>query len=1380
MSAKSAAALVDQVDRLLTHVQERPEVDPADIGWTLASSRTVFDDRAVVIGADRESLLAGLAAVRDERPHDSALRGSADTAIAETVFVFPGQGSQWQGMAAELLDTAPAFATRMAECAAVVDPLVEWSLLDAVRGTEAAASLDRIDVLQPVLFAVMVSLAELWRSYGVVPAAVVGSSQGEVAAACVAGALSLEDAAMIIVQRSRIFYEELAGHGAIAAISLSEAEIVSRLEHYDALWLAGVNGPSSVSVSGGLAELTRLVSDMEAGGIRARIVPLTVASHSPTVEPLKQSILTTLASVAPRASAIPMYSTVTGGIVAGTELTAAYWYDNCREPVRFEQAVHALLTDGYTAFVESSPHPVLMTGIEQIADEREVTAAIVGSLRRGDGGMSRIVRSAAELFVAGVDVRWAELFADRGVRRVGLPTYAFQHKRFWLESVAGAGDAGALGVDTAEHPLLGAVVELPGGGVVVTGRLSLRSHAWLADHQVADVALLPGTGFVEMLLAAGDRVGCTMLEELSLVTPLLVSADAVQVRVAVGEPEADGRCEASVHTRPDSDESGAGEWVLHASAVLATDRGMTSTPVGLGAWPPIDAIEVDVVDAYDQVADYGYWYGPVFQGLRRVWRREDEIFAEIGLPSEPGSAADGFLMHPALLDSALHAMLPGIGENAGEAGLPFAWHGVRVYSTGAEYARVRIAPVAEGGVSVWLVDAHDAPIASVDALTMRPVPESLLRGAAGGVTDSLYELEWVAQTRPEPQGRDRSAWIFLGDKGNRTLELSDGRWLPDLAALTAELDAGGVAPSVVLVPIAVPSGEPVVEGVYRQADEVLGLLQAWLSESRVADSRLVVLTRNASGIGALDTDAAVDSVSGLAGASIWGLVRSAQSENPDRFVLVDTDGSPESWRALDAALDGGESQLVLRAGQVSVPRLARVAVPSDGLAEGMSPMWDRDGTVLITGGSGALGSMLARHMVTTHGVRRVLLVSRRGAAAEGFAELRDELLAAGAASVLAAACDVADRAQLAAVLAGVDPEFPVRVVVHAAGVLDDGVITSLTDAQLRRVLAPKVDAAWHLHELTRDLDLRGFILYSSVSGILGSPGQGNYAAGNAFLDGLASYRRRLGLPATSLAWGRWEQASGMSEHLRAGDHARIKRGGLVAMSGAEGHQLLDRALAASAATLVPARLDLKVLRDNGVRGVFTDLLRTKARRRVTLGTADTGGWQRRLAGLAAQERIGLLTELITVEVAAVLGHDDTSDIGSERAFKDLGFDSLTAVELRNRLSRWAGIKLPAALVFDYPTVSALADRIDDMLIERGPSTSRAKSLSEEFETFAAAVLKESADSIERANVIARLEDLLLRSRAGQDFDEPIADEQALAAASAEELFSIIDDELESY
>ncbi|WP_344340900.1 type I polyketide synthase, partial [Streptomyces rhizosphaericus] len=497
------------------------EAHPGDLGWTLATTRSALPHRAVVIGSTPEELRSGLAAVAAGEPASNVVEGVAgsDTGV---VFVFPGQGSQWAGMAVELLDSSPAFARRFAECARALETHLDWSIEDVVRSAPGAPSLDLIEVVQPVLFTMMVSLAELWASYGVTPSAVVGHSQGEIAAACVAGALSLEDAAKVVVLRSRLFAETLVGNGAIASVALPAEQLATRIEPWgERLVVAGVNGPAAATVAGDPQSLEEFVAACTADGVRARVVPATVASHGPQVEPLRERLLALLADVAPRQSTVPFYSTVTGGLLDTTELDADYWFWNARKPIDFLGALRALFADGHRVFVESSTHPALTMGVQHTADASGESVEVTGSLRRGEGGLAQFHSAVARLHVHGVRVDWSAAFG--AARRVELPTYPFQRERYWLTPRPGQGDASALGLGALDHPLLGATVVLPeSGGCLLTGRLSLAGHPWLADHALSGVVLLPGTGFVELVLQAGLRWGCGVVEELTLEGPLVV------------------------------------------------------------------------------------------------------------------------------------------------------------------------------------------------------------------------------------------------------------------------------------------------------------------------------------------------------------------------------------------------------------------------------------------------------------------------------------------------------------------------------------------------------------------------------------------------------------------------------------------------------------------------------------------------------------------------------------------------------------------------------------------------------------------------------------------------------------------------------------------
>uniref|UniRef100_UPI00131AF748 type I polyketide synthase n=1 Tax=Amycolatopsis anabasis TaxID=1840409 RepID=UPI00131AF748 len=893
-----------------------------------------------------------------------------------------------------------------------------------------------------------------------------------------------------------------------------------------------------------------------------------------------------------------------------------------------------------------------------------------------EGGLDRFMTSLAEAHTHGAAIDWDTFFAGTGARKVDLPTYAFQRQRYWLDAAAPVGDARGLGLSAAEHPLLGAAIGLPGSdGVLFTGQLSAETQPWLADHAVLGAVLFPGTGFVELALQAAEQVGCDVLAELTLEAPLVLpDKSGVQIQVVVGGADDSGNRSLSVYSRADDHADLQEAWTRHAAGVVRT--GAESPSFDLTAWPPPNSAPVDTTDLYDRLAGFGLDYGPVFQGLTAAWRGADEIFAEVRLGADAAAEAGSFGVHPALLDAALHAMgLSGDGEQ-GETRLPFAWTGVKLFASGAAELRVKIAPTGSDGVSLEIADGDGTPLAAVDSLVLRPVSAEQVRAARPDGTDSLFRLNWAdLPGSPAPAGGPVRLAV-LGEQVGRlksVFGLSDAEVTQhtELAALTE-------VPDLVLVECGSGATPAATHAAVREA---LALVRSWLADERLTAARLVFVTRGAVATG--DGEELGD----LAGAAVWGLVRSAQSEHPGRFVLLDIDDNDASFRKLPVALAQDEPQLALRGGAVRVPRLGRVPVPAN-----RGTAFDPAGTVLITGGTGTLGGLVARHLVAEHGVRHLVLASRRGAAATGAAELVAELGELGA-EVTVAACDAADREALAGLLARIPAEHPLTGVVHTAGLLDDGVVESLTPERLEAVLRPKVDAAVHLHELTKDLELGAFVLFSSLAGVLGAPGQGNYAAANAFLDALAQHRRAHGLPALSLAWGLWAQSSEMTGDLEAAEVDRMRRSGMTALSSREGIALFDAALGANEAVLAPAHIDLAPLRSRAdeIPAMLRGLVRAPSRRAEKAGPGSADALRQRLAGLAeVAEQENVLVELLQAQVAGVLGFDTANAVDPDRAFSEIGFDSLTALELRNRLNAATGLRLPATLVFDYPTPAALA------------------------------------------------------------------------------------------
>jgi acyl transferase domain-containing protein/acyl carrier protein len=806
-----------------------------------------------------------------------------------------------------------------------------------------------------------------------------------------------------------------------------------------------------------------------------------------------------------------------------------------------------------------------------------------------------------------------------------------------------------------------------------------------------DSVLLPGTGFIELALTAGERTGARELQELTLEAPLLLDdRGAVQIQLTVSSPDEEGSRSIGIYSRLEGSSEDelleSEQWTCHATGVLSESESALPQEqfqgFADGSWPPPRAEPLDVEFLYDRLSETGYSYGPAFQGLRQAWRLGDEIFAEIALGEAQQDQASGFCIHPALLDSALHTSLLGVldAQRSGEMKIPFSFSGVRLYGQGASLLRVRLGRSTET-LSLLALDEQGDVVFCIDSLIARPVDQSQLQSARRQGHDALYELEWVEVPVQSPNGSRLHA-ALLGSGEDLEAPGIEIEHYADLEALEDAIEQGTSPPELVLIQArAVVDGQELAGAVHMICEDTLGLLKAWLASERFSESKLVLLTEGALATG---RDGALP---GLVQAALPGLMRSAQSEHPGRFSLIDSDASETSRSSLHSALVSEEPELALREGSIYAPRLARLKAED---LDRFQPSLDLDGTVLITGGTSGLGALLARHLVSGHGVRHLLLVSRSGLEAGGAEELRENLQELGC-DVQVAACDVSDRAQLQGVIARVSEEHPLTAVIHAAGTLDDGVIESLDGERLRGVMAPKVDGAINLHELTEHLGLAEFILFSSAAASMGSPGQGNYAAANAFLDMLACQRRAKGLPGLSLAFGEWERATGMTDALNESDRARIARLGIGSLSDEQGLQLIDTArTVVDRPLLLPVRLNIAVLRSQARAGVLPALMRGLIRAPIRR-TSDVGGsLARRLAGMPESDWDGIVAEFVSGHIAAVLGHASAEVIDPERAFKEAGFDSLGAIELRNRLSQGTGLRLPSTLIFDHPTPAAVA------------------------------------------------------------------------------------------
>jgi len=927
VSAKSDDGLRGQAQQLQVYLREHPELSRLDLAFSLATTRAQMDRRAVAVCADREELLRALEAIRIGSPAGSVVLGSP--AAGKTAFQFTGQGAQQAGMGSALYERFPVFATALDEACAELDRHLERPLKElmfAAEDTPEAALLDETQFSQPALFALEVALFHLLESLGVKPDLLIGHSIGEVAAAHVAGVLDLAAAATLVAARGRLM-GALPRGGEMLAVEASEEEVSQALaqeqegegeqQEEQGISVAGLNGPLATVVSGEAGAIERFEQVWKDRGRRTTRLRVSHAFHSHLMEPMLDEFAEILADLRFQPPQIPIVSNVSGEIVGEELADPGYWVRQVRSPVRYADGVRTLEGAGVRRFVELGPDAVL-SAMARLSLSPEVQGEVLAApaLRARGAEVEEFLKCLGALHGHGAAVDWAALFDGSGARRALLPTYAFQRQRYWIEYREGIGDVNLLGQTPTKHRLLSAAVrQADDRGWLLTGRLSLEDQPWLEDHAVMGFVLLPATAYIELALVAGRTVGAEVVEELTFETPLVIPDDGgVQLQVVVEEPGEDARRRIAIYSRP---EGGEAPWLRHASGALCPtaraearrDPGRAQEPL-----PPEGAEEIETDRLYDRLAEAGYDYGPAFQGLHAAWAREDGLYGEVALDDRQAREAEGYLAHPALVDAALHvALQAALAAEDGKLIVPFSVRGVRLHREGATSLRVRLSQPEESTLALEARDHTDSEVVSIEGLVARPIDMNALQNARGVVHDSLYKVSWQRMALPEP--KEDYDCVLLGDGSFPGVDSRQA----DVAALAAAIEAGAAPPDAVLVDVsALGPAEDLVASSHAKVARALGLLQEWLGESRLAGARLTFVTRGAFAVreGEAPEPAA---------ASVLGLLRSAQSEHPGRFVILDLDPAAErfglDWQALFA---GNEPQLALRDGAVYVPRLASV------------------------------------------------------------------------------------------------------------------------------------------------------------------------------------------------------------------------------------------------------------------------------------------------------------------------------------------------------------------------------------------------------------------------------------------------------------------------
>ncbi|TDQ00460.1 type I polyketide synthase [Labedaea rhizosphaerae] len=1267
VSAGNPDSLRGQLSRLRDAVAAEPSVAPVDVARALVTTRSSLAHRAVVLGADRDELLAAVEDHLAGRPTDAVVTGFAKEARdkGKLAFLFTGQGGQRHGMGRELYAAYPVFAEAFDKVCAKLDQYLDRPLREVMWAEDDsadAALLHQTGYTQPAMFAFEVAATALLASFGVTPTHVAGHSIGEYAAAHLAGVFTLTDAARLITARARLM-QAIEDRGVMVAVEATPEEVAPTLaEHAGLVDIAAVNGPTSVVISGAEQACLAVAAHWKQAGRRTSKLTTSHAFHSPLMEPMLDAFDAELTEVTFTQPRLP-YAANLPDAGDGAELSwtnPAYWRAHVRHAVMFRDTLRQLADQGVERYLEVGPDAVLAVMVPHCVDGRPTVVALQ---RRKVAETTAFTTCLAKASVTGVGVDWPALFGPGAGPAVALPTYAFDRKRYWIDATHRGSDVASVGQRALDHPLLGASVELgDDGGFVLTGRISAAGLPWLTDHQVGGAVVVPGTAVLEAVLVAGAQAGFDEVAELMFEAPLLLSPGGeLALQVVVERGAAEGR-KFQVYSR-----TGDEGWTRSASGSFAAAGPDKAADTDWArSWPPAGASEVDVDGGYVELETIGYQYGPAFRAVSAVWRRDDELFAELTAPDD--LALSGFGIHPALLDAAFHPLL--LTAEAGELRLPFVFQGSRLRASGAAALRVRLTTSGDA-TTVTAADADGQLVFGIDAVRTRAVPAAALAAMAGGGAPELGAVDWVPADATD---------------GGEPL-----RWLTVESTVDGLDDIVSAAPDCVVIGLR-PHGSSVTDDLRELTVRTLSAVQGWLADERFTDSRLVLVTS-----GAFDESGTGPVVAG----PVWGMVRAVQAEHPGRFVLLDAPAGFGDWHLLTAAVRAGESQLLVRAGQVLVPRVARRR-PDPAAEPWTAP---ESGTVLVTGGTGGLGALVARKLVTGHGVRSLVLVSRRGPAAEGATELVEELESLGA-SVRVAAGDVSEKDALAAVLADIPAERPLCGVVHAAGVLADATVDGLTADRVVATLGPKALAAWHLHELTADLPVSLFVLFSSLAGVVGNPGQGAYAAANAAVDGVAAHRHGLGLPAVSIAWGLWDTATGMSGKLSDTDVARLARSGVAALSVEQGLAVFDTALTSPLSLVVAANWNTAGLRGRADAGALPSILRGLVPVRAAASgesAARRSALAARLAEMPEAEARRTVTDLVRGHVAAVLAKSSPDLVDIDLEFSDLGFDSLSAVELRNRLDAVAGLQLPSTLAFDHPTVARLAEHLRTLLTPAKPS-----------------------------------------------------------------------------
>ena len=1324
LSAKNEDALRDLAGRYASYLTTNVDRSLADICFTANAGRSQFSNRLAMVDETIDHLAGRLARFRADGDEQATIHATIRSGQRlKIAFLFTGQGSQWIGMGRELYQSHPVFRAALEECGRLCESQLEHPLLEVMFQEPAhneISLLDQTAYTQPALFALEWSLAQLWRSWGIEPALVLGHSVGEYVAACLSGVFSLENGLRLIAARGRLM-QRLPQNGAMIAVKTDESRVAEAIRDFSAdVSLATVNGPRNVVVSGRIEALEAALAPLRAEGVETQSLVVSHAFHSPLMDPILNEFEEIAGSVQFNQPNLELVSNVSGALAGSEVATAAYWREHIRSAVRFADGIRAAEHAGVNIYLEVGPAPIL-TGLGRQCVE-DPTALWIASMRKGHSEWSQMQQSLGELFVRGLKIDWISYECNHPPRRIPLPTYPFQRQSYWVDAEGYGSQITTAKTHVAtRHPLLGARVHsaaLKTGEHVFESNISLSSPGFLADHRVYSETLPPATAWLEMACAASQRVsGTAFVKDVSVHQPLFLTDETPRTLQCVISPENGKLWRFKIMSFEPAMGGAEPTWVLHASGELgAARRDDAVTPLDADEFTE-HGLEVSGVDCYQRLLQQGLDLGARFQTIRGLWQRDDKILAEVG-PAEAGhDAANQYCIHPVVLDACGQAIAAAFPPADDSLYLPVGVDQLHVLRPGIAVRWVR--------GCLRTATTNDAPIRSADfdlfddsgelvaritgATTRRANRDAVQRSLLQAKTRrSLYEKVWQEETLATAANIVGGTWLILNGADSTGSKLADclqarGQIAisvpytangPDVRQAIADLTGGARADlrgvidlsNTQVTSIQGLSAQMVLEQQVEVCTRALGLLTALNQTPLTRPPQLIFVTRGSQAVND-------DSDNNLSLACLWGLAAVMALEHPEfrcaRYDLpADAVDAEVDWLCSELLGSNQDDQVAWRQDKRYVARLMEY---QDHEQTRHLPV-NSESCYLITGGLGALGLEVAKWLAE-EGARHLVLMGRRRPNA--IATETIEALRTAGVSVNVIQADIADRDQLDQALAELG-EGPVTLagIVHAAGVLDDGVLLQLDAQRLRQAMVPKVAGTWNLHLATQSVPLDFFICFSSAASLLGSRGQGNYAAANAFLDSFAHYRRRLGLPSLSVNWGPWAEV-GMAADLDDIATRRMFDQGWNPIATKTGMQTLAGLLRQNVAQVgvLPLQWNrfLKQYPSDAIPTVFDAVKDHSDRGQGTGASSIHESIASKLAGTNQEQRQNLLIEYLRGRLAATLSIDDPASIDLDASFGELGIDSLMHMELRGAITSDLAISLPMADFLDSPTVNSLTD-----------------------------------------------------------------------------------------